>query len=216
MTLVGAGSLTKTDVIEALAVAPRVIAVDGGATHCGAFGLDPEAVIGDFDSVSEAALASISPDRLHRISEQETTDFDKALRSVAAPVTVGIGFGGARMDHFLATLNGLIRAANTRCVLLGGEEVIFASPPELTLNVPIGTRVSLFPMAEVKGLSEGLEWPIEGLVLRPDGRVGTSNRATGLVQLSFEAPGVLVILPRRFLGDVIRTLCASDAAWPAL
>ncbi|MCP4820200.1 MAG: thiamine diphosphokinase [Shimia sp.] len=216
ITLVGAGSLTKADIIEALSVTSGVVAADGGAAHCLQHDLIPEAVIGDFDSVPDTVLASIPAERLHRIVEQETTDFDKALRSIAAPLLIGVGFGGARVDHFLAALNSLARSANTRCVLLGGEEVIFAAPPALSLNVPVGTRVSLFPMATVTGRSRGLEWPIDGLMLRPDGRVGTSNKATGAVHLSFDVPGCLVLLPRSCLREVVRSLVASDAAWPAL
>ena len=216
ITLVGAGSLTKADVIEAQTFASRVVAADGGAAHCLAFGLLPEAVIGDFDSIPKAVLAEIPADRLFQVSEQETTDFDKALRSVTAPLTIGIGFGGARVDHFLAALNSLVRAANTRCVLLGGEDVIFVCPPELQLELEADTRVSLFPMADITGRSTGLEWPLDGLRLSPSGRAGTSNTATGPVHLSFDNPGMLVILPRACLSEAVRALQASDARWPAL
>lgn len=216
ITLVGAGSLTKQDIMEARMVAPQVVAVDGGAAHCVRFGLTPEAVIGDFDSASEASLAALPTVPRYRISEQESTDFDKALRSVATPLTVGIGFGGARVDHHLAAFNTLVCRPEARCILLGGEDVVFAAPPELTLEVEVGTRVSLFPLAEVSGRSVGLEWPIEGLVLSPIGRVGTSNRATGEVHLQMDRPGMLVILPRNCLDAVVRSLAASDASWPVL
>ncbi len=216
MTLVGAGSLTKLDVMQATNLAPGVVAADGGAAHCVSFGLDPEAVIGDFDSLSDDVRRAIPAAKLHQITEQETTDFDKTLRSVDAPLVVGIGFGGARVDHHLAAFNTLVRQADRRCVLLGGEDVVFAAPPELTLRVAAGTRVSLFPMARVTGRSEGLLWPIDGLVLAPDGRVGTSNTANGDVWLRMEAPGMLVILPRDSLAEAVRALLAVDATWPAL
>ena len=51
----------------------------------------------------------------------------------------------------------------------------------------------------VTGRSAGLRWPIEGLHLAPDGRIGTSNEALGPVHLEFDAPGMLVILPRAAL-----------------
>lgn len=216
ITLVGAGSLTKQDVMEARSVAPQVVAVDGGVAHCVSFGLNPEAVIGDFDSASEASLAAFPDVPHHQIAEQESTDFDKALRSVAAPLTIGIGFGGARVDHHLAAFHTLVCRPEARCILLGGEDVVFAAPPELSLDLAAGTRVSLFPLAEVTGRSTGLEWPIEGLVLSPMGRVGTSNRATGEVHLQFDGPGMLVILPRDCLDAAVRSLAASDASWPAL
>lgn len=216
MTLVGAGSLTNLDVIQARNLAPDVVAADGGAAHCLSFGLVPEAVIGDFDSLTEDVRAAFPAHKLHQITEQETTDFDKALRSVDAPLIVGIGFGGARVDHHLAAFNTLVRQANRRCLLLGGEDLVFAAPPDLTLKVAAGTRVSLFPMARVSGQSDGLMWPIDGLELAPDRRIGTSNTALGDVRLRMDAPGMLVILPRACLAEAVRALLAADATWPVL
>jgi thiamine pyrophosphokinase len=49
-------------------------------------------------------------------------------------------------------------------------------------------------------ISAGLRWPVSGLAMRPDGRTGTSNEATGgRMRVGFDAPGVLVILPRAWL-----------------
>ncbi|TCL09021.1 thiamine pyrophosphokinase [Shimia isoporae] len=214
ITLVGAGSLTNADVIEATQVAPRVVAADGGAAHCLDFELAVEAVIGDFDSIPARVLSEIPANRMHRIAEQETTDFDKALRSIEAPLVVGIGFGGARVDHHLAAFNTLVRLSHRQCVLLGGEDVVFTAPPKLTLDLAAGTRVSLFPMTHLTGRSEGLEWPLEGLSLAPNGRVGTSNAAKGPVHLEVGAPGMLVILPRSCLQEAVRALTDSGASWP--
>ena len=70
-----------------------------------------------------------------------------------------------------------------------------------------GTRLSLFPMAPVTGRSTGLRWPVDGIGLAPNGHVGTSNQALGgPVTLSFDGPGMLVILPLVALGQVVRIL----------
>jgi thiamine pyrophosphokinase len=52
-------------------------------------------------------------------------------------------------------------------------------------------------MAPARGVvSEGLRWPVAGLAMTPDGRIGTSNLALGgPVRIGFNAPKVLVILP---------------------
>ena len=85
----------------------------------------------------------------------------------------------------------------------------FAAPPRLALDLIAGEVLSLFPMARVTGRSTGLEWPIDDLDFAPDGRIGTSNRvAARRVELSFDAPGMLVILPRRRLDAAIRALLA--------
>jgi thiamine pyrophosphokinase len=68
----------------------------------------------------------------------------------------------------------------------------------------------LFPMARVTGRSTGLEWPIAGLIFAPDGVIGTSNRVVARrVTLEFDAPGMLVILPRRRLDAAIRALLSA-------
>lgn len=210
ITLAGGGPFTKRDLSFCLAWAPVVVAADGGADRLLRHGTMPEAVIGDFDSLSQAARRIIPLARQHPLAEQETTDFDKALRSIAAPIVLALGFAGARLDHGLAAFNTLVARADRRCILVGPQDIAFAAPSRLALDLTPGEVLSLFPMAEVTGNSRGLEWPIAGLRFAPAGRIGTSNRvAAPRVELEFDAPGMLVILPRRRLDAAIRALTAS-------
>jgi thiamine pyrophosphokinase len=203
VTLVGGGPVSLAGLARAMALAPTVVAADGGADRCLRAGLMPDAVVGDFDSISDAARAAIPKGRQHVIAEQETTDFDKALRSLTAPFVVALGFTGARIDHGLAVFNALVRS-DSPCVVLGPKDVVFHAGRGAHLQMRSGDRLSLFPMAAVQGESTGLEWPINGLQFAPDGRIGTSNRVTARdVTLSFDAPGMLVILPRRYLAQAI-------------
>ncbi|MGL4321362.1 MAG: thiamine diphosphokinase [Paracoccaceae bacterium] len=203
ITLVGGGPVSKADLLQAMALAPVVVAVDGGADRCLRHGVMPEAVIGDFDSISGKARGMIAADRLHVIAEQDSTDFDKALRSVKARFVLALGFAGGRIDHELAVLSTLVRHS-APCVLVGPQDVVFHAGKGCKLQMQAGARLSLFPMARVRGQSRGLEWPIAGLEMAPDGQTGTSNRVVeGAVELVFDAPGMLVILPRRYLGEAI-------------
>ena len=210
VTLVGGGLLGRRDMALALRRAPVLVAVDGGADRALAQGLEPTLALGDFDSISPAAQARLGPSRLHRIAEQETTDFDKALRSVQAPFLLALGFTGARIDHELAVLNALARHRGAPCLLIGAQDVVFAAPAgaEMQLHLRPGDRVSLFPLAALRGHSLGLEWPIAGLGFAPDGRIGTSNRVTGSgeVTLGFDGPGMLVVLARARLDAALSAL----------
>ncbi|CUH65673.1 thiamine pyrophosphokinase [Thalassovita gelatinovora] len=194
-------------------MAPGIVCADGGADVALAKGLDPLAVIGDFDSLSDRARMAIAPDRLHPIAEQDSTDFDKCLRHIAAPLVLGIGFDGSRIDHQLAAFNALVRHPDRRCILLGGEMITFVAPPELRVDLPVGTLLSLFPMARVEGRSNGLRWPIEGLQFAPDGRVGTSNEVCGPVHLWLDDPKMLVMLPLSALPQAAAAVMAAPA-WP--
>ncbi|MCU9847664.1 thiamine diphosphokinase [Defluviimonas sp. WL0024] len=212
VTLLGAGEVSHRCVAEALSRAPFLVAADGGANVAIAAGHVPEAVIGDLDSVSPAARAAIPAERIWRIDEQETTDFEKCLSRIEAPYILGLGFTGARLDHALAVWSALVRHPARRCLILGSEDVVFVAPRRVTLDLAAGTRVSLYPMGRVAGRSEGLYWPIEGEAFAPDGRIGTSNRATGPVTLEFDADRMLVMLPRACLGAAIAALAPAGRA----
>ena len=210
VTLVAGGPFSARDLAMATRRAPVVVAADGGADRALALGAIPQAVIGDFDSISAAAKLRLGP-VLHRIDEQETTDFDKTLRSIAAPFVIALGVLGGRLDHELAALSTLVAQAGRPVVALGRVDVVFAAPARLQMSLQPGDRLSLYPLRPAQGTSRGLDWPIDGLVLAPDGRLGTSNRVTsGPVTLQFDTSGMLVILPRTRL-DVV--LDAISPGW---
>ncbi|CUH77950.1 thiamine pyrophosphokinase [Tritonibacter multivorans] len=206
VTLVGGGILTQSTLDAALALAPRLVAADGGADQALAFGHVPEAVIGDLDSLSPAAQQTLPGGSIHNIAEQDTTDFDKALRMISTPVVLAVGFLGGRVDHQLAALHVLAQGHDSPCILLGETEVIFHLTHPVSLSTKAGEVVSLFPLQPVRGQSTGLEWPIDDLELSPMGQIGTSNRALGPITLTPNGAGLLAIVPRRLLGELVAAL----------
>ena len=220
ITLVGGGAVADGEIHHALTVAPGLVAADGGAAHCLRMGHVPQAVIGDMDSFEADARQTVPEDRLFPIAEQDSTDFDKALRNIQAPVVLGLGFSGGRADHQLACFNTLVRYPDRRCVLIDPTDLVFLAPPVLRLRLDPGSRVSLFPMGLVEGQSSGLKWPIGGLSFAPDGRVGTSNKVSldegGEVELILTAPKMLIILPASAQVSVMAALRQASATWPAL
>ncbi|MFX0540453.1 thiamine diphosphokinase [Roseovarius sp. S4756] len=214
IALLGGAQVSSKVVERVLNMSCRVVAADSGAATALAHGAMPEIVIGDLDSIPDAARDAL-PDRiLHKVDEQDSTDFEKCLSRIDAPLIIGVGFSGARVDHQLAVCNVLVRWPTRRCVLMSEYDAMFLAPPTMALDLPVGSRVSLFPMGVVEGCSEGLNWPIDGLVLTPDGQIGTSNFATGPVHLSVTAPKLLVILPAAHLEDVVQMLMENPARWP--
>jgi thiamine pyrophosphokinase len=205
VTLIAGGPVLARDLRRALCLAPILVAADGGADRALALGVRPAAVIGDMDSITSATRTSLQ-DVFHRVAEQDSTDFDKALRHIEAPFVLALGCLGGRVDHELATLSVLVRRHKTRCFLIGREDVIFAAPPVLDIAMQAGDRFSLFPLAQVTGRSTGLKWPIAGIAFAPNGRGGTSNEATGPVHMEIDAPGMLVIVPRARLGAALQAV----------
>ncbi len=212
VTLLGAARISASALPEALALAPVLVAADGGADTALGQGLSPRAVIGDMDSLSPEAAQAFA-DRLHRVAEQDTTDFDKALTRIEAPLVLALGFSGGRLDHELAALHSLVLRCDRPCLLLGSETLAFHAPRAIELRLPRGTLVSLFPFAPVWTSSEGLRWPTEHILFAPDSRIGTSNAAEGDVSLLPSSPGMLVILPRDCLPQTMEGLRRAPR-WP--
>jgi thiamine pyrophosphokinase len=189
------------------------VAADSGGDLALPDGRRFAAVIGDMDSLRAAAALRAAGVPLHYVEDQDTTDLEKCLVAVAAPLFVGLGFLHGRLDHHLAAMNALVRNADRPIVLVGGEDLCFVCPPELDLDLPAGDRVSLFPMGPARGrLSVGLRWSVEGLAMAPDGRIGTSNAALGgRLRIGFDAPVMLVILPSGHLRQVAARLAQPPA-----
>lgn len=211
VTLLGGGELSPGTVSELLTVAPNLVACDGAAARALAMGLTPDLVVGDMDSLDETTRARLDPATLHIIEEQDSTDFDKALRSIDAPLVLGAGFMGGRLDHELACYNALVRHGDRRCILVGEEDICFHAPRPVGLTLTPGTRVSLFPMAELAVSATGLAWPLDRLALAPWGRIGTSNAAVEhRVEIMPDGRGLLVILPRAALAAAIEALTGQS------
>ena len=173
---------------SALAAIPRdalVIGADRGAEHARASGLRVELAVGDFDSISEAALAELAAagtlvDR--HPPEKEATDLELALDAALVHdprrILVVGGIEG-RLDHLLGELS-LLAAARYAAVELDallGDATINVVRSERTLHDDVGTLISLFaqhgPAAGVT--TEGLVYALRSETLVPGSSRGISN-----------------------------------------
>lgn len=207
VTLLGGGKVSIATLEHALRLAPHLVAADGAAATALELGYLPEAVIGDFDSLPNRIRAKMPAEILHHIPEQDSTDFEKCLSRVDSALILGVGFMGARIDHELSVYNTLVRYPEKHCIILGDIDICVHAPRHLCLELEIGTRVSLFPLMPVTGTSKGLLWPIDNIVFGPGGRIGTSNEAGATtVEMTFHGDGMLLILPRRALPNLLDAL----------
>ena len=196
VTLLGGADLDDTDLNICLSVAPSVVAADGGADHALRAGLTPLAVIGDMDSLSDAARDRFAA-VLHRVAEQDTTDFEKCLTRLRAPLVMAAGFLGGRLDHTLAALGVLARLRAHHVVMVAGDDICVLLPPgDSTWHLTPGDRAALLPLGRAVVSTAGLVWDLDRRDLAPDGTVSSSNAvAQREVRLSVSGP-VLLTLPR--------------------
>jgi|GEM_PF-269536 len=209
LVVVGGGALDTHLLHRLAAEGAHLVGADGGGDAIRQAGLVPEAIIGDFDSIADRTGWDART-RLMPIAEQETTDFEKVLYSTAAPVTVGLGMTGKRFDHTLAALDALARfAAGRRIILVDESDIALALAGPFEFTVEPGARVSVHPLTPTRFAgSTGLVYPLDGLLLAPGIRTGTSNAADA-ASFSIEPDGdgvYLLILERRWLDSLIAVL----------
>ncbi len=210
--LLGGGPLGHELLADVLKLSPVIFAADGGAHHLAQTSHRIDTIIGDLDSLTNLEVWRESGTKIAHVAEQDSTDFEKCVKRITHNPIVGLGFIGGRLDHELAVLNTLALYPQKAIVLVGPDDVVIHCPPQIELNLPHGTRLSLFPLGPVRGeFSHGLRWSIEGLNFAPMGQIGTSNEVSGgPVRLGVDGAGLLLMAPRAHWREVLRALLASD------
>ncbi|GHA28064.1 thiamine pyrophosphokinase [Devosia pacifica] len=190
-----------------------LIGADGGGDVIADAGLVPAAIVGDFDSLRDPSAWS-SQTRLVHLKEQMTSDFEKAVYSTSAPVTLALGMIGRRFDHTMAGLHVVHRYAKERRIILVDEvDIVMGVSGSFDFTAEPGERVSIHPLDPVCfRASSGLLFSLDGLALASGVRTGTSNSATQTT-FSVETSEIgiwLLILGKARLADLIQHLVTRD------
>lgn len=201
ITLIGGAQVAQDLLTEALKYGADVVCADGGTDTALWAGLDPVAVIGDLDSVTDAARDAYGA-VLHQIAEQDSTDFDKCLRNITAPLIIGVGFLGQRLDHALAALH-VLQKYDQPVVLLSEDDVVVMVQGHLRLHVPVGMRVSLLPVTDCTVSTRGLRWELAEAGMSMRDFIGSSNEAAAPVIEIKATRGLAVLMPPLALASVV-------------
>jgi len=204
--MVGGASIDPAQIETVSAFVHKYIAVDAGADHLLQAGKLPVLVVGDLDSLSEHARATFA-DQLCLISDQNTTDFEKAVTEVSAKAIIALGFTGGRMDHTLSVLNALALHNVTNLLLVDADDVSFlARQGRTTLQLPIATRISLMPLDQATVSVDGVQWPFTDQLMGPTGFISPSNAvASDVVTIDVDGP-VLITLPQSHLAIALQAV----------
>lgn len=206
VVVVAGGAPGRAPVPFAFAEPDVVVAADSGVDRALALGLHVDIAIGDFDSVTQAGLATVElagarVDRHPR--EKDATDLELALdvALAAGPRRIlVVGSESGRLDHLLSSLL-LISAPRYAGIevdaLLGGTHVHVIHGSRTLAGVP-GELVSLLAVhgpAE-RVTTQGLAYPLQGETLAEGTSRGVSNVfADPLASVSLEAGVLLVLRP---------------------
>lgn len=170
-----------------------VIAVDGGLPRLLEAGIEPDLVLGDFDSLEKKYLPYLedlkknAPDKLLQLPcEKDDTDTVYAARVCLEKGYDNIllyGALGGRLDHTIANVQTLswIRSQGGCGYLLGRKTLVTVLCGEkITLPDTYGGTFSLFAMdGEVSGVTlEGMKYPLADGTLVNTFPLGVSNEVT--------------------------------------
>ncbi len=159
------------------------IATDAAGHPYDQLPMEPDVVIGDFDSISGRVVGGRSGPRFFQVDDQYTTDSEKALLfciEQGIEEVVMLGATGNRLDHTIYNCNLLERYADKlRICIVGYESDILRIGPgeNISWDLPMGTKFSLLPMmGPVSGITlEGARYPLLGDTIEPGGPALISN-----------------------------------------
>lgn len=205
--VIGAGDLTLGNI--AVGEEDFVIAVDGGLGYCGVLEVEPDLLIGDFDSVSEEEEKAVRlleqeiPDRVIRLArEKDDTDMLAALKEGLArgyrQFHIYAGTGG-RFDHTLANIQCLLYLKKRDAVgyLIDGTGMMLVICEEAVhFRKNLEGTLSLFSLGEkANGVTiSGMKYELENAVLTNDFPIGISNEFIGEEAMISVEEGELVCM----------------------
>lgn len=185
--------------------AELLIAADGGALLCSRWGLLPQLVVGDLDSLGvdradELARRGVRVVAYPADKDESDTEIavSAALERGAIDIVLLAALGGERLDHEIANIL-LVAGPRSRGRLraVRGDTTVRSlhSRSRLVLNGSPGDIVTLMPLGDAGGVTtEGLRYTLRDEPLRSGAARGLSNvieRAGASVALD---AGVLIVI----------------------
>lgn len=181
--------------------ADKVICADGAADTLAAYGIEPDVVIGDMDSLASRALTSSLSHQFIQLEDQETTDGEKALNYCIEKgyKTVRlVGGFGKRIDHSLYNIELMkkFHAGLEDLSCYTAYERYFIIDGSTFLDEKPGTRVSISPVfGPVENLSlNGFEFNVRQVTLEFGVFSSLSNRISETPAVIEFDKGLLLIM----------------------
>lgn len=184
-----------------------LIAVDRGMEFCYRQKMEPDYIIGDYDSADREVVTYFREQSRAEIetyqSEKDATDtqiaLEKALYLESDRIYI-LGALGGRMDHGLANIHllNLALEVGTEAYLVDEHNMIclIDSPIIIRKEEQMGKYVSLLPFTDcVEGISlNGFKYPLDNYTMTKGSSIGVSNEiADEEARVTFDS-GVLILI----------------------
>lgn len=191
---------------------PYIIGADRGLVFLRNAGITPDEILGDFDSVTKEEVRSFFENESiikHEYkSEKDETDTQLAIMRATDLVCNDPGFGdvyilgalGKRLDHTLATLQGLTFSYDrgVSVYVYDTHNKVYIAPKDFCIkkDTQYGNYVSFIPLSEtVTGLSlSGFKYNLSDYTLTVNKSLATSNEISdGSTHVSYKSGYLLCI-----------------------
>ena len=201
-----------------------VIAADGGYARCIRLGIEPDLVLGDFDSLEGDGredlmrLREERPEKVRSLPvEKDDTDMLAAIREGLAlncrEFLIYGGLGG-RLSHTVANLQCLnfLKNQGARGCLVG-ERVLILLARQETITFPEKWQgyLSLFGERAEGVTIRDMKYLLDGAVLTNEFPIGVSNEFIGKAGRVTVEKGTLLIVVERMQGDHLGWKYETDA-----
>lgn len=188
--IIGAGDFAVARIPDYNPETDTVIAVDGGVIYCGLISLEPDMIIGDFDSVDDEMATAIKlieenyPEKVLRLKpEKDDTDMMVAIKwgleKGFTSFRIYGGLGG-RLDHSIANIQCLHYLKNNGAdgYLLEADGMIMVSTTKDIRHFQPSMEgyLSLFSLEKESVVSiENMKYPLDTHTVTNDFPIGISN-----------------------------------------
>jgi len=177
-----------------------IICADGGYNHAERFGIKPDLLIGDFDSIS--VTSESETEKITYPAEKDDTDTGICLQTAIdkgfTDILIIGGLGG-RLDHTISNIElitGKIHLADH--IMIRDKSNACTVIRNSSITIPKGTSkyVSVFSMTEKStGVSEkGVKYPLNNVALPFGSTLGTSNEIVDEYAVISVNDGILLIV----------------------
>ncbi|WP_097025540.1 thiamine diphosphokinase [Clostridium peptidivorans] len=207
--IITGGQMPSSDIVrEEVKDAEYIICADRGAEVAYKYGIEPNEIIGDFDSIDKSILQSFKDKNIPIIkfpAEKDDTDTTIAIGEVLkrkVDELVILGATGSRIDHVLGNIGLLIKCLKqkVKCYIRDDNNIILLTDKNITLNYRGYKYFSLLSYGEtVNGLTiEGGKYPLNNYELQLGDSLAVSNEFLlgKSVEINFKS-GLLLIVESR-------------------
>lgn len=177
-----------------------IICADGGLKHCNEMGIEPNLIVGDFDSLGSVPTGS------NVIEFPCEKDYSDAAMGIMEAEKRGIkdvmilGGTGTRLDHVAANIGilGFMKRRGMRGVIVDNHNILFLADNNHVIRGKAGDTVSLIPIYPVKNIVlKGFKYPLSHADIEMFNPIWLSNELVqSEAEIFFDEGEILVDLAK--------------------